>query len=58
LREPQRRLLELFHERGAWHPDAICERLGLEPASVLEELARGEIEGLWKRGLGGIFVNA
>ena len=50
------RLRELFHECDAWHPDALAQRLELDPGALMRELARWEAAGVVERATGGRYV--
>lgn len=47
------RLLPLFREMDAWHPDELAVRLGIDPMTLLAELCRLEGEGWLEPRLGG-----
>jgi DNA processing protein len=46
-------LAALFAEEDVWYPDAIAERLGGDPAAIVAELSRLELDGRLDRLPGG-----
>ncbi|MBI4585760.1 MAG: DNA-protecting protein DprA [Planctomycetes bacterium] len=51
-----KKLLPLFDEEDAWHPDALIDRLGVEASVLWRELARLESEGRIEKQIGGKYV--